>query len=69
MVKARTNAQLFGCSWAGATFSSVNNSFSKIDKGRRKRTYFKIVAQKYIRKVVIYMVVSQINTYVKLLNE
>jgi len=36
IVKARINAQLFGCSWAGAMLSSVNISFSKIDKGRLK---------------------------------
>jgi len=32
--KARMNAQLFGYSWAGATFSSVNSFFSKNGKGK-----------------------------------
>jgi len=43
-MKPRMNDQLFGCGWAGATFNSVNSSFSKIDKGRRSRTLVKNVA-------------------------
>jgi len=34
--QAQMNAHLFGCSWAGATLSSVSSSFSKMDKGEAK---------------------------------
>jgi len=40
IVKARMSAQLSGCSWAGATLSLAKGSFSKMDKGRRRRTFF-----------------------------
>jgi len=36
-MKAWINAHLFGCRWAGDTFSLVNSSFSKMDRGRRKK--------------------------------
>jgi len=39
IMKDRENAQLFGCRWARATFSSVSNSFSKIGRGKRRRTF------------------------------
>ena len=32
IMKPQMNAQLFACSWAGATFKSVRKSFSKIDR-------------------------------------
>jgi len=35
MEKALMKSQLFGCSWAGATFISVSSSLSKLMKGRR----------------------------------
>jgi len=38
------NAQLFGCSWVGAIFNLVNNYFSKMVRGRRKKTFLKMVA-------------------------
>jgi len=44
MIKAQINAQLLGYSWAGATLSSVNSSFSKMDKWRHKKTFLKNVA-------------------------
>jgi len=37
MEKPRTNGQLFGCSWAEATLISVRSSFSKLNRGRRRR--------------------------------
>jgi len=44
IIKAQINAQVFGCSWAGATLSSVHKSFSKMDRGRQRRTFLKKVA-------------------------
>jgi len=43
MEKAQTNAQLLGCSWAGATLISVKSTFSKTDKGRQKSNFLKTV--------------------------
>jgi len=34
IAKALTNAQLLGCSWAGATFTSVRSARSKGVKGK-----------------------------------
>ena len=40
----RTNTQLFGCSWIGATLISVRRSFSKLNKGKRRAIFLKTVA-------------------------
>jgi len=45
MVKAQMNAQLFGCSWVGATFISINNTLiggiegGFVEKGFRDQGY------------------------------
>ena len=46
IMKPQMNASLFECSWVSATFSSINNSFSKMDRGKRSRTFLKNVGYK-----------------------
>ena len=48
VVKARTKAQLLGCSWAGGTLTSVRRARSNPMKGRRSFSRLKMVA--YIKK-------------------
>jgi len=44
MEKPQTNVQLFGCSWVVVTLISVRSSFSKLNKGKKRRIFLKIVA-------------------------
>jgi len=43
MEKALINAQLLGCSWAGATLISVNSTLSKPVRGRHSLIHLKAV--------------------------
>jgi len=40
-MKPQMNAQLFGCSWAGATLISVKSSFFEVEKGKTEENLFK----------------------------
>ena len=48
IAKARTNAQLLGCSWDGATLTSVSRARSNPVKGRRSLSHLKTVV--YMKK-------------------